>query len=43
MPCALGLAWSIKGTFSGKTFTGKVSIKLPDGSAAISDINLTRG
>jgi hypothetical protein len=40
-PCAAGLSWSIAGKFAGKTFTGKVNIKLANGSPAVSDINLT--
>ncbi len=42
-PCAAGLSWSIVGKFKGKTFAGKVNIKLAIGQTAISDINLTRG
>jgi hypothetical protein len=41
-PCATGLSWKIAGKFSGKTFTGKVNITLPDKTTAISDIQLTR-
>ncbi|MHB8643348.1 MAG: hypothetical protein ACYDA3_10755 [Gaiellaceae bacterium] len=42
-PCAAGLTWTIDGTFTGKTFAGKVNITLPDKTTAVSDIALTRG
>jgi hypothetical protein len=41
-PCAAGLTWSVSGTFSGTTFTGKVNITLPDKTSAVSDIALTK-
>ncbi len=40
--CAMNLAWVVDGTFAGNTFTGTVNITLPDGSKAVSKINLTR-
>ena len=40
--CAAGLSWTINGKFKGKTFAGKVNIKLADGTTAISDLALTR-
>lgn len=40
--CAVGLSWTVSGKFTGKKFTGKVSIKLADGSTAISNLALTR-
>jgi hypothetical protein len=41
-PCANGLTWTVTGKFSGKSFTGKVNITLPDKSTAVSDLALTR-
>ena len=40
--CATGLSWTVSGKFTGKTFSGKVNITLPDKSTAISDLSLTR-
>lgn len=40
--CAAGLSWALAGKFAGATFTGKVSIKLPDGTTAVSDLSLKR-
>lgn len=40
-PCATGLSWTISGRFSGKRFTAKVNITLPDKTTAVSDIVLT--
>src|SRR4051794_22163601 len=40
--CSAGLSWTIAGKFAGKSFTGKVQIKLPSGQTAVSDLALAR-
>ncbi len=40
--CAVGLSWKVTGRFAGKKFTGKVNIKLADGTTAVSLLALTR-
>ena len=40
--CAVGLSWTVNGKFAGKKFSGKVNIKLADGSTAVSVLALTR-
>jgi hypothetical protein len=40
--CAIGLSWKVSGKFAGKKFTGKVNIKLADGTTAVSLLALTR-
>jgi hypothetical protein len=40
--CAVNLKWSVRGKFAGKKFTGTVTIKLANGSTAVSALSLTR-
>jgi hypothetical protein len=40
--CNNGLRWSLSGRFEGKKFTGTVNITLPDGTPAVSRLNLSR-
>ena len=41
--CNPGITWTIKGSFTGNTFAGTVSITLPGGLSATSILSLTRG
>jgi hypothetical protein len=41
-PCAAGLSWKAAGRFSGKSFTAKITISLPDKTTATSTISLTK-
>lgn len=40
--CNPGLKWALAGKFSGNTFAGTINITLPDGTAAVSKLSLTR-
>jgi hypothetical protein len=40
--CRPGITWSLRGTFSGGTFTGTMTITFEDGSTAAVTISLTR-
>ncbi len=40
--CLNGLKWTLDGTFNGESFTGSISIVLPDGTPASSKLEMTR-